>query len=119
MTTKQIGDYGENVAAAYLEYKNYEILNRNYRIRGGEIDIIARDKNECVVFVEVKTRTRTDYGLAMEYVNTKKQERIKSTAIKYTGRSDISMRFDIIEVYYEIISNKINVTKINHIKNAF
>ncbi|MDY3032162.1 MAG: YraN family protein [Clostridia bacterium] len=119
MNTKQIGDYGENAAAAYLEYKGYEIVKRNYRIRNGEIDIIARDTNGTLVFAEVKTRSRTDYGLAAEYVDAKKRERLIRTALIFTGRDDIDMRFDVVEVYYSVENGGIKLTRINHIKNAF
>ena len=50
MTVKEIGDYGERVAAAYLKYKGYDVLQQNYRIRGGEIDIVAKDTEERYVF---------------------------------------------------------------------
>lgn len=119
MTSKQIGDYGENAAAAYLRYKGCEILKRNFSIRGGEIDIIAVDNEDRYIFAEVKTRRRTDYGAAAEFVDTHKRERIKRTALAFLGRDDVDMRFDVIEVYYGIALNKITVTKINHIKNAF
>lgn len=119
MKAKSIGNYGESIAAELLESKDYIILKRNFCIQGGEIDIIAQDKDGRYIFVEVKTRKGTEYGMAYEYVNTKKQEHIIKTAITYTGRTDVDMRFDIIEVYYESVNNKIIVTNINHIENAF
>ncbi len=120
MNTKNIGNYGEGAAAAYLEYKGYSIVKRNFRIRGGEIDIIAKDEDGRLIFVEVKTRSRTDYGAAAEYVNTSKRERLIKTALAFTGRADIDMRFDIIEVYYSAtLAGNAKITRINHIKNAF
>lgn len=120
MNTKNIGDYGESAAAAYLEYKGYSIVKRNFRIRGGEIDIIAKDEEDRLVFVEVKTRSRTDYGTAAEYVIASKRERLIKTALAFTGRTDIDMRFDIIEVYYtSSAGGNIKITKMNHIENAF
>lgn len=120
MNTKSIGDYGEKVAAEYLEDNGYIILKRNFRIRGGEIDIIAKDEDGRVIFAEVKTRSRIDYGTAAEYVTASKRERLIRTALAFTGRADIDMRFDIIEVYYTSeVDNSMKITKINHIENAF
>ncbi len=119
MTKKQIGDYGEAKAVEYLKLNGYEIIKRNYRIRNGEIDIIARSEKGTVVFAEVKTRKGTEYGTAAEFVDFYKQERIKRTALSFTGRDDIDMRFDVIEVYYELLNNSIIITQINHIENAF
>lgn len=119
MIPKCIGDFGENAAAAYLRSKDYTIVKRNFRIRGGEIDIIARDEEERLIFVEVKTRSRTDFGTAAEYVTAAKKERLYKTAMAFAGRADIDMRFDIIEVYYSVIDGRAKLTRINHIKNAF
>ncbi len=68
MTTTQTGRSGEDLAIRYLKGLGYEILERNYRIRGGEIDIIGRD-GEFLVFVEVKTRHSHDYGLPVEAIS--------------------------------------------------
>lgn len=119
MNTRQIGNYGEDVAADFLKNKGLKILRRNFCIRGGEIDIIAQDKDDRYIFVEVKTRKNADYGMACEYVTPKKQERIVNTAIAFTRRTDVDMRFDVIEVYYKNINNKITITSVNHIENAF
>ena len=67
MSNLSTGNYGEDLACKYLRKIGYDILERNYRIRGGEIDIIARDK-EFLVFVEVKTRFTHEYGLPVESV---------------------------------------------------
>ena len=119
MTKKQIGNYGEATAAEYLVQKGLQIIKRNYRIRNGEIDIIAKAPDGRIIFAEVKTRSSTEYGFGADFVDFRKQERIKRTALNFTGRDDIDMRFDVIEVYYEVLNKQIIVTKINHIENAF
>lgn len=119
MTNKQIGDFGEAKASEYLKLKNYKIIKRNYRVRNGEIDIIAKSEHGTVVFAEVKTRNSTEYGSGAEFVDYHKQERIKQTALCFTGRDDIDMRFDVIEIYYELVNKQIIITEINHIENAF
>ena len=69
----QLGRRGEEVAAAFLERQGYTILERNFRLRQGEIDLIAA-KDETVAFVEVKTRRTLDYGLPSEAVTYTKQQ---------------------------------------------
>lgn len=67
MSTKQTGDYGEYLACQYLQKLGYKILERNFRIRGGEIDIVAQDRDD-LVFIEVKTRYTHEYGDPAEAV---------------------------------------------------
>ncbi len=118
MTTKQIGAFGENAAKEYLIKKGYAFLDANYISHYGEIDLIMMD-DETMVFVEVKTRKSSSFGYAMEYVDRRKQERIRKTCISYTRTPDIAMRFDIVEVYYRPSGESLFVTQINHIENAF
>lgn len=68
MNNLAIGNYGENLACSYLKKEGYKIVERNFRIRGGEIDIIALD-GKTLVYVEVKTRTSRKFGLPEESVN--------------------------------------------------
>ena len=118
MNTIKIGELGENAAAEYLMKKGYLICERNYRLRSGELDIVAMSDDGCTVFVEVKTRKNYDFGYASEFVNRKKQQKLRRVAELYAGR-DIYMRFDIIEVYYEIRDDRIFIKEINHIEDAF
>ncbi len=118
MTTKEIGDMGENVACRYLEEKDYDILCRNYRTRFGEADIIAKD-DEVFVFVEVKTRRNNKFGEPSEAVNYYKQQRIKKVAMSYTDTINNDIRFDVIEVFYAPVYDSCEITRINHIENAF
>jgi putative endonuclease len=100
MTTKQLGDIGEDTACELLRSKGFEIVTRNYRTRWGEIDIVAAD-TEYLVFAEVKTRSRTDYGTPGEYVDRRKQEKLRITAEQYLqeNETELQPRFDVIEVF--------------------
>ena len=118
MDKKTIGNAGETVACNFLLKKGYLIERRNFRLTMGEIDIIAVDENGCNVFVEVKTRKNSNYGYAYEFVDYKKQDRIRKTALVYCG-GERYMRFDIIEVYYSIENNRMIINEINHIEDAF
>ena len=116
MNTKILGDMGENLAAAHLERKGYAIIERKFKTRIGEIDLIAR-QNHVIVFIEVKTRQSSEFGRPGEAVGYRKQQKIIRTASWYIRQKhleDVSCRFDVIEVYcwqggYHI----------NQIENAF
>ncbi|OOB79306.1 MAG: YraN family protein [Epulopiscium sp. Nuni2H_MBin003] len=106
---RQIGSMYEVKAEEYLEKKGYIILENNFRNRTGEIDIIAKD-NEYIVFVEVKFRTNTKYGLPREAVNRVKQKNIINVAKFYIERKklDSFFRFDVVEVFNNDIKHIIN-----------
>ncbi len=112
-STKQIGDFGERAAQRYLIQKGYIIHERNYRIRGGEIDIIA-EKDDTLVFVEVKTRKNTNYGMPSEAVDMRKRRRIIKAAYYYLHGAQRTVRFDVIEVLY-----RGKTAYIHHIEDAF
>ena len=115
MTYRQdIGNLGENAAAEFLKGKGYNVLQRNFRCKTGEIDIICI-KDGCTVFVEVKTRKNSLYGSAAEFVNYYKQIKIKKAAMYFIKSEDADMRFDVVEVYHK----DGEVTEINHIEDAF
>ena len=116
MNNKQyIGKLGENKTIEYLQNNYYQIIEKNFYCRFGEIDIIAIDKKENeLVFIEVKTRTNEKYGRASEAVNKIKKIHMKKSAaifLKENNFSRFTIRFDVIEVY--MINGK---CKINHIK---
>lgn len=114
MNNKEKGDIGETIAKRYLVEKGAYILESKYRIKTGEIDIIARLDNE-IVFVEVKARSNLKFGRPSESVNKNKINKIINTSKYYILRNnlyDTPIRFDVIEIY---LSEK----KINHIVNAF
>lgn len=77
-----IGAWGEDLAAAFLIKNGLIILQRNYRTRQGEVDLIAEDKM-TVVFVEVKTRTNEDYGYPEESVTDEKLDHLQNAAEEY------------------------------------
>lgn len=118
MNTKQIGDFGETIAVKYLLKKGYRILRRNFKLKFGEIDIIAQ-KDGCTVFIEVKTRKNNLFGEPSEYVDYRKQMRIKKTASCYADMINDEIRFDVIEVLYEQNGDRLFISKVNHIENAF
>lgn len=109
------GKNGEEIAAQYLIKQKYKILERNFKTKQGEIDIIALDKKE-IVFIEVKTRTNIIYGNPKDAVDVKKKKHIYNTAQYYVCIHNLEnepIRFDVIEIY---ILDK--TYKVNHIKQA-
>jgi len=114
---KEVGAQGEASAAAFLREQGYEILERNFRTRTGEVDLIACDKG-TLVFVEVKTRRDDAYGLPMEAVGLRKQRKIIDAARYYLHRynhADRDCRFDVVGV--ELCG--VQRHRITHIRNAF
>ena len=114
MNNKEKGDLGEKIALKYLLLKGAILIEKNYRTKLGEIDIIVKIKNE-LVFVEVKSRNSIRFGYPSEAVNFKKKQKIINIAKYYILKNNlysIPVRFDVIEIY-------LNQKKINHIINAF
>src|SRR5438270_1483447 len=112
------GARGEKLACRYLKRSGYRILLRNFRGRsGGEIDVVCRD-NDTLVFVEVKTRAREDFGRPWAAVDREKQRRISRGALgwlRMLDNPDILFRFDVVEV---IIADDTKA-RVELIKNAF
>jgi putative endonuclease len=108
MDRKLMGDFGEAIAANYLKLKGYCILDRKFRCRQGEIDIIASLEDE-IVFVEVKTRQDDAFGSPAEAVDRSKREKLKKAGTYYLhskGMDYANARFDVMEI------------GLNHIYNA-
>lgn len=102
MSTTITGDYGEDLACKYLKKLGYKILERNFRIRGGEIDIVAKE-GDMLVFVEVKARWSHQYGLPSESMNYWKIKHLLKTAMFYimkTGWGDKEYRLDFVSIDY-------------------
>ena len=115
MTHTELGKKGEQVAAKFLEKMDYTIIRKNFKCSQGEIDIIAKDKEE-IVFIEVKTRGSKQYGEAREAVDKYKKKHIKKAAMVYISKYRLEsefIRFDVIEVY-----RKEDWFSIKQIKNA-
>ena len=118
MSGKALGDWGEALAADWLQRQGYAILERQYRCRFGEVDLIAR-KGQVLCFVEVKTRTNLSRGLPREYVDRRKRERLRRTAAFYLEElgEDYGARFDVAEVY--TADDGLEAGRIEYIENAF
>ncbi len=98
--SKTLGAWGESLAAVFLEKKGCRIIDRNYRCPYGEIDLIA-ERGELLLFVEVKLRKSARFARAAEFVDKRKQERLRVTAEYWLMEYDtiLQPRFDVIEVY--------------------
>ena len=113
------GAWGEEKAAEFLRKRRYQLVASRYRTRFGEIDLIARDRN-YLVFVEVKLRKSASFAQAREYVDRRKQDRLRLSAEMYLAEhpTDLQPRFDVIEVY---APQGVNTPRpeINHLEDAF
>jgi putative endonuclease len=113
--SRSSGRRGEDLACNFLKKDKYKILEKNFSCRQGEIDIIAEDRKGVLCFVEVKARSRQDYGLPIEAVTHSKQKKLLATAFIYLETNKMEskdMRFDIVSV--DLISEEAQI-----IKNAF
>lgn len=99
-TRADLGARGEAVAARYLQSRGLVVLDRNWRCRAGEIDLVATD-GDALVIVEVKTRSGTDYGHPAEAVTTQKLARIRRLAQLWLAANRVGwveVRFDVVAV---------------------
>ena len=113
---QEFGKQSEALAAAYLKLSGYRILERNYRNRIGEIDIIAKE-GPALVFIEVKARKTARYGNPKNAVTPAKQLKISNTALAYlkeTGQLNCKARFDVVA-----IDARYDPPDIEVVKNAF
>jgi putative endonuclease len=99
-----VGAEGESLAAAWYEAEGYEVLERNWRRREGEVDLIVR-RGRTVAFCEVKTRRDDRFGTGAEAVLVPKQRRIRRLASRWlseltpaTGRALVEVRFDVVSI---------------------
>ena len=116
---REFGRIGEDIAAGYLCAKGYAVIERNYRREGAEVDIVCRSPEGCLVFVEVKTRTRGTFGEGFESVGCAKQARIARTSMSYICENDASeddIRYDVISI---TLGGSAQDNSIKHIINAF
>ena len=111
----ELGKKHEQLACEFLQARGLNLMERNYRCRLGELDLIMRD-GSSVVFVEVRFRRNCRYGSPAETVNSAKQKRLIRTASLYlqSRRIDASCRFDVVAVVGEAPD-----TTLRWIKNAF
>jgi putative endonuclease len=111
------GQAGEDAARAYLQEVGLKFLAANYRGRRGEIDLVFRDA-DCLVFVEVRTRSDESWGRPSDSVVSQKRRRISKTALDYVRRLDnprVKIRFDVVEVLLEDGA----VCEVRHLPNTF
>lgn len=114
---KVLGGEGETIAVAYLERLRYRIIERNFRCKGGEVDIVARD-GKTLVFVEVKTRKNAAYGPPQLAVTPFKQRQISKAALTWLAKNrrlDEGARFDVVAITLDSSGSP----RIEHITNAF
>ncbi|NDV19702.1 YraN family protein [Pseudodesulfovibrio sp. JC047] len=116
LSTQRIGSLGERAAARYLETKGYRVLERNWRYRQWELDLICRDR-ETVVFVEVKTRKAHSMSSPADGLTPAKQRRLVKAASHYLTQKDLwdaPCRFDLAAVTENGTS-----MDVDHCENAF
>lgn len=118
MSTKSIGTAGEAFVAKYLRKKGYTLLASQWRCRFGELDLVAKDKRGTICFVEVKLRSEGAIGLPREFVDSRKQSRLRTAAQAYlsTHEIDAPARFDVAEVYTD---QEHRITRMEYLEDAF
>ncbi|MHA0855945.1 YraN family protein [Paenibacillus sp. CMAA1364] len=120
-TRKQKGAAGEEHAAIYLEEQGYKIVDRNWRCRSGEIDIVAR-KEDSLIIVEVRSQSgRSRFGIPAESVNTRKINQVRQTTEVYLlykkmNIASVRVRFDVIAI---ILNADMTLYNLEHITDAF
>lgn len=118
VNNKLLGQHGEQIAEVFLNKNGYKLLEKNYRYsRMAEIDIIAKEK-DCIVFVEVKTRSSIDFGHPFEAINKKKIENIIQAGLAYLNETQEKYkryRIDVIAIIGDINTM---TPKIEHLKNV-
>lgn len=115
---RELGKLGEDLAEKYILNQGFSIIQRNFRTRSGEIDIIAKD-GKYIVFIEVKARRSISFGFPREAVDKNKQIKIRDIASLYllkNKKMDSHVRFDVIEV---LLDKKNDLKSIVLLRNAF
>ncbi len=117
MKRKETGNIGERLAQDFLKKRGYRIIETNYRCPAGEIDIVAR-KRDCLVFVEVRTKTSREFGSPEESITADKKDRLRLTALTYLqSKADLSdlWRIDVVAIE---LDGKGKPSRIDLIENA-
>ena len=118
-TTKALGDRGEAVTAQYLRERGYALLASQWRCRYGELDLVARDRDGTICFVEVKLRSGDLVGLPREAVDRRKREKLRAAAEAYLSQHDLEdapARFDVAEIYTD---ERHQPLRLEYLENAF
>lgn len=109
------GKHGEDVAVELLKNKGYAVLERNWRNKFGEIDIITQ-KDGVLVFVEVKTKIGELFGLPEEMVGKGKLQKVRNMATVYMNGKETPCRIDVVAV---VLTNDNAVTRLTHYENVY
>ncbi|HEX3015424.1 MAG TPA: YraN family protein [Desulfobacteria bacterium] len=114
---RKLGRAGEDMALNYLKSVGMQLLERNYRCRLGEIDLVMVDRGQ-LVFVEVRTKSSKTFGTGLESITSRKRRKLKTLAryyMMYTGLKNDNIRFDVvsIEMPYQ------GIPSLEHVRAAF
>ncbi|MEJ8544360.1 YraN family protein [Brevibacillus borstelensis] len=121
---RELGQWGERIAEAYLLQKGLRIEERNYRTARGEIDLVAWE-GDVLVFVEVRTRTSMKYGSALESITRQKKKKLREMALAYLQaktKPSRPFRFDVVGIQYQDRGGEAHTGQtpvITHIEHAF
>ncbi|MCW2614833.1 MAG: hypothetical protein JWN08_1827 [Frankiales bacterium] len=117
--TQALGQYGEDVAEQHLLAVGMVVLDRNWRCREGELDLVAREPDGTIVFVEVKTRSGTGFGEPSEAVGRKKAAKVRQVACRWLvecrPRGTPGLRFDVVS----IVRRRGYAPVVTHLRGAF
>lgn len=114
---RTLGRWGESVAATHLEAKGYQLIERNWRCRWGEIDLVLR-QGETLVFVEVKTRRGSDFGTPEEGITARKAQKLLQIGQQYVAErelDDVDWRIDMVAVE---LDKSGKLLRCEHLENA-
>lgn len=120
MSNRETGERGEALALRHLEGEGYEVLERNYRTRYGEIDLVMR-RGATLVFVEVKARRGTGFGEPLEAVTPRKQEQVRLMAEQYLAEKEPGFAERFEEMRFDAVGVLVGREKcgIEHVEDAF
>ncbi|MFM7661282.1 MAG: YraN family protein [Bacteroidota bacterium] len=115
MNNADLGTFGEQLACDFIRKKKYQIIDRNYRFKKNEIDIVAKKDNKLII-IEVKTRQTSEIGEPWQAVSKQKQKQVIKVANHYVQNNNIELetRFDIISIIHNSF-----ITELIHIEEAF
>ena len=114
---RRFGDFGERVAASFLESKGYTILERNWSVREGEIDLIASKPDE-LIYVEVRSRRRNQMATPEESINPRKAARVRTAALAYSAEHPDAPGNQRIDAVVIELDAKGRVMRVEQIENA-
>jgi len=112
---RALGQLTEGMAAKALADKGYEIVERNFSNKFGEIDIIAKDK-DILVFVEVKAKTGIEFGLPEEMISKGKLAKVRHMAMIYTDGKEVRCRIDVVAI---VVNHDNEMIRLTHYENVY